>query len=303
MQRKKTVRLSRQDATAADKPKKHSKAEQSSLLERYMRVLETIAIAPEPPSLSEIAHRCNLPVGTSHRILTTLVRTGLAQPSNSKRRDYQLGPRLLRLLHFGSDLAYVRIMLQPILDQLAGELGNTCFLARLSGFTTIRPIAWAVPPDGIGAYVVSGGEMPAHASATAKAIMAFQDDDTIKRALAGPIVKLTTKTITNRNRIREEYKAIRERGYATCWGEIEEGFGAIACPVHIPQMGVVYSVGTSGIASRLKRRGLQDTVAILKAYANELSRKLPIVTTESVRRGASNTAHRTDYGAEDLFDI
>ncbi|MGD9924402.1 MAG: IclR family transcriptional regulator [Pseudorhodoplanes sp.] len=192
-------------------------------------------------------------------------------------------------------------MLQPVLDELAAQMDNTCFLARLSDYTTIRPIAWAIPADGIGAYVVSGGDMPVHASATAKAIMAFQDDDTIKRALSGTLAKMTPKTITSRSRIQAEYRTIRERGYATCWGEIEEGFGAIACPVHIPQMGVIYSIGTSGIASRLKRRRLQDTVATLKAYADELARRLPVITTESARSGTSSAAPRSLLRAEEGF--
>lgn len=262
-----------------------------SPLERYVGVLEAIAIAPEAVSLSELAERCDLPAGTSHRIIATLLKTGLVQPSNGKRRDYVLGPRLLRLLHFGSDTAYIRIMVQPLLNRLADRLGNTCFLVRLSAGTTITSIAWAVPERGIRSFVVPGHIMPPHAAASAKAILAFQDRDAISDVLSGPLPKLAPATVTDPERVLEEYAFVREHGYATCWGELEPGQGAIACPIEIPRLGVIYSVGTSALIKRLKERPIEETTAILREAADELARHLPAVSIKGAVKDHADHAN------------
>jgi DNA-binding IclR family transcriptional regulator len=249
-------------------------------LERYVSVLEAIAIAPEQLSLSQIAERCGLPPGTSHRIVGTLLKTGLIQPSNSKRRDYVLGDRLLRLLHFGSDTAYIRIMVQPLLDRLADRLGHTCFLVRLSADGTITSMAWAVPERGIRGFVVPGHVMPPHASASAKAILAFQHRRLIKSVLSGPLPKLAPSTLTDPVRVLDEYASVRQRGYATCWDEWEQDLGAIACPIRTPRVGVIYSIGTSALIKRLKDRPIGETVDILQEAADTLAQQLPAISSK-----------------------
>ena len=247
--------------------------EKTPPLERYLAVLETVGTAGEGLTLSEIAERCVLPVGTAHRLLQNLHRAGLVTGAGGKRKDYRLGERLLRLLHAGSDTASLKIAVQPILDALADELAETCFLTRLVGHQVIS-LAWAVPAKGLQGYVFPGHIMPPHAAASAKALLAFQSPDVVRRALAGKLPKLTPKTKVKRSLVEHEYAAVRASGYATCWDEMDVGLAALAVPVPVQGIGIMYSLGLSGLIDRLTRRPEQELVKRLQVAAEALGRAL-----------------------------
>ena len=242
-------------------------------LERYFSALESIAASVDGRSVSEVAQSCDLPVATAHRLLQNLQHAGLVVSSGSKRRNYRLGRRLLRLLHAGSDTAWLTISVQPILDKLANEIADTCYLARLVGHEVVS-VAWAAPRDGLRGYVVPGHTLAPHVAASAKAILAFQPQTIVDKALSGPLPKLTARTKTKRKDIDKDYRTVRENGYATCWDEMEVGLGAIAMPIHLPEMGVIYSLGTAGLIDRLTRRPVTETVALLRAAIEPMTRAL-----------------------------
>jgi len=244
-----------------------------SPLERYFSALESIAASANGRTVSEIAENCDLPIGTAHRILQNLQYAELVTSTGSKRRDYHLGRRLLRLLHAGSDTAWLTISAQPILDRLANEIADTCYLARLVGHEVVS-VAWAAPREGLRGYVVPGHTLAPHVAASAKAILAFQPQTLVDQAVSGPLPKLTPKTKTRRKDIDKDYQAVRENGYATCWNEMEIGLGAIAVPIHIPNIGVIYSIGTAGLIDRLTRRPVIETVALLHTAVEPMTRVL-----------------------------
>ncbi len=249
------------------------KSDNETPLERYFRALESIAISPHGLNVSEIANACDLPVGTAHRLLQNLQRAGLISTSGEKRKDYKLGDRLLRLLHAGADNAWFAIAVQPILNDLADRLEETCYLARLTGHEVIST-AWAAPSSGLRGYVVPGYKLAPHVAASAKAIMAFQSREVIDKALSQPLPKLTDKTMSDRKSIEREYKKVRTQGYATCWSEMEAGLGAIAVPIQLPDVGVIYSVGIAGLIDRLTRRPEQETLALMQPTVDSLGRAL-----------------------------
>ncbi|MGH2508544.1 MAG: IclR family transcriptional regulator [Ktedonobacteraceae bacterium] len=242
-------------------------------LERYISTLEAIAMARDKLSLSEIALRCGLPIATTHRILSTLSKSGLIIPVGSRKRDFALGPRLLRLLHAGTDEAIIRIGVQPILNDLVKKTGHTCFLARIEGHRIVSA-AWAVPARGLRSYVVPGHVMPPHAAASAKAILAFQPKSVVDHVLGDALPRLAPFTVTDKAAILQELEEVRRRGYSTCWNEIEMGLGAIACPIDLPYADVMYSLGITGVVDRLRERSTEDIVVELKAAATSLAHVL-----------------------------
>lgn len=258
----------------------------SAPLERYLAVLEAVATASKGLSLSEIAERCALPVGSAHRLLQNLHASGLVATDGTRRRDYRLGERLLRLLHAGSDDAWLQISVQPALDALANELGETCFVTRLVGHQVIS-LAWAVPTTGLQGYVFPGHIMPPHAAASAKAILAFQPQSVVDKALDVDLPKLTPKTKMTRVAIDREYARVRASGHATCINELEPGVGALAVPIEVPEVGVMYSLGVSSLIDRLNRRSIDETVDRMKIAATGLSRALGDLSSRSPPRTTS----------------
>lgn len=271
----------------------------ASPLERYFSVLESIASSANGRSVSELAENCDLPIGTAHRLLQNLEKADLVTSTASKRRDYRLGNRILRLLHAGSDTAWLTISAQPILDRLANEIADTCYLARLVGHQVVS-VAWAAPRGGLRGYVVPGHTLAPHVAASAKAIMAFQPQTLLDKALSGTLPKLTPKTKTRRKDIEKDYRAIRENEYATCWNEMEIGLGAIAVPVQLPDIGVIYSIGTAGLIDRLTRRPVMETVNLLRTAVGPMTRALrngqPLAAPRS--RSDRQSEERTTRGSK-----
>ena len=242
-------------------------------LERYFNILENIAISGSELNTSAIAKTCDYPVGTTHRLLQNLLETQLLEKSGNGGKNYQLGQRLLRLLHAGTNSVKIAIAVQSILDNLANELNDTCYLARLVGHKVVS-VAMALPIDDVRGHIVPGRTLAPNVAASAKAIMAFQSDEIIEKALAGPLEKSASETKTDREEIKREYGIIRDRKYATCWNEMENGLGAIAVPIPLPTVGTIYSIGAAGFIDHLKKTSESRIVELLNSKVPQLTKAL-----------------------------
>lgn len=251
-----------------------------SPLDRYFTVLEIIAGNPTS-RLSDLAKSCRLPISSAHRVVTTLIESGLVVSPNKGRKGYELGPRLLRLVHTGSDDAWVKIVGQKCLDELAARLDETCYLTKLIGGRVIS-VAWATTSDGLKAYVVPGLSQPLHAAASAKAILAFQSSSFVRNLLVEPLPKLCTDTKISIEDVLDEMAKVRRRGFATCVNENKSGIAAIACPIHLAGGEVIHSIGVTGVAERFPRARIEELAKDLKETATVLSCTL----RENPERGA-----------------
>jgi DNA-binding IclR family transcriptional regulator len=242
-------------------------------LERYMVALEKIAAANTSGlALTELAQCCQLPAATTYRILQGLLDANLIMVRPGRSKEYVVGPRLFRLLHAGIGDGWLQMAAQPVLDQLVEVLNETCFVTQLVGKKVIS-IAWTVPESGLTKKVYPGDVMPPHAAASAKAILAYQSDAFVPHIL-GTRERFTQRTKTELARIKEEYVRVRRDGFAMCWGEMDEGLGAIACPIAVEGLGVQYAVAVTGVTKRLERRPITEVVALLKRAAVELGHSI-----------------------------
>jgi DNA-binding IclR family transcriptional regulator len=239
------------------------------VLGRYAYILDTLAAAPEGLTLTEIMQTTGLPRGTVHRLLGALLEVGYIEPVEG-RKVYVLGSRLLHMLHLGTPAELVDRLVGPILDRLVAQFRETAFLAKLEG-REVRSVAMTLPPSGGQSYVQPGREMPAHAAASAKAIFAFQDEAVVTEVLAQPLEKFTNKAITDPAAVRAELENARRDGYAVCDEELDPGIYSIACPVHLEDLGVIYSIGLVGLTERLHRFPADKIVAGLNQAATEIA--------------------------------
>jgi DNA-binding IclR family transcriptional regulator len=249
-------------------------------LERYVTVLEKIAAHPGVTA-PDIAKLCSLPFPTTHRLLQGLRGVGLVM-GGQNRTGFKLAPRLLRLLQTGADDSWIRITAQKILDQVAAHIGETSYLAKLVDDHVVS-IAWAAPSNGVRGHVVPGLSQPLHAAACAKAILAYQPSAYVHSLLSDPLPKICVNTKTSVAEVVTELKTVAEQGYATCINENEMGVTAIACPVHIKDLGVIYSVGVMSLGTRVSTARLAEIATILKIAADDL--------------GSGVSAGRNDQGA------
>ncbi|MVT66104.1 helix-turn-helix domain-containing protein [Bradyrhizobium pachyrhizi] len=243
-------------------------------LDRYMQVLELVATFPGALTLADVSSLLDLPKTSAHRLLKGLVRAGLAKDSVGGRA-YQLGDRLLRLLHATADDGWIAALARAHLQQLTDATSETCYLTRLIGARVV--VAISISPDvRWRSYVQPGIEMPVHAAATAKAIIAYQSKAILAEAMSGELPLLTANTRNDRKWIEQELATVRSRGHATCIGEIDEGLAAIAVPIFLSDRRVFYALGMTGPLQRIMNEQLPDRLTALSNVAYVLGNALSI---------------------------
>jgi len=83
-------------------------------------------------------------------------------------------------------------------------------------------------------FVEIGKEIPLHCAASAKVILAYQSIEDIKRIInEEPLLRYTSNTIIESEKLMVHLLAIKNKGYAICNEELKEGIKAIAAPVKI----------------------------------------------------------------------
>ena len=241
-------------------------------LDRYMTVLELVAALPGSITMTDVSAMLDVPKTSAHRLLAGLSRAGLVE-GGGRHRPYTLGKRLVRLLHASAEDGWIVALARPVLEAIAAERGETCYLTRLVGHE-VRVVFSVSPEVKWRGYVQPELEMPPHAAATAKAILAFQDPALIDKALAGGLVALTSHTCTDAAQVLQDYEAVRAKGYGTCVSEIDEGLGALGYPVPLVDGSILYSIGLTGPVQRIFNDDLPVRLASLERAAAALSRSL-----------------------------
>lgn len=242
-------------------------------LERYLSILEVVAASQRRLNLTELAELMDLPKPTVHRLVGVLIAAGALQVDDARQRSYAIGTRMWKLLRMAQNQDVVANLAQIVCDKLTDQVGETSYIVKL-GHDVAQTVARSVPDRGYRLHVFPGHELPAHAASSVKALLAYQDDAVRARLLREPLQPLTEFTKTDRQTIDAELNTVREMGYAICDREIDTGVMAYSCPVHLPDAGVIYSVGLTGPCTRLNQRDKDHWISALQTAADHFGRLL-----------------------------
>src|SRR5690606_13385019 len=135
----------------------------------------------------------------------------------------------------------------------------------------VRTVVMESPNAPWRGFVLPGKFMHPHATASAKAILAHQPAELIDKALSGKLPRFTQRTHTARKDILADYANIREQGFATCIGEVDEGLAAVAVPINVDVANVIYALGIVGPLPRIQALLDADIVDRLKKSAKAIS--------------------------------
>ena len=245
-------------------------------LERLVTILETIAQseASDGLSVSEIVNITAFPKPSVYRQVGELVNAGLLEPRQNGR--YVLGQRTHRLAGGMDDSANIKQFAIPLLQQAARMHGAAFFLSRSTG-TSVEIIHAEVPQTGV-SYLHPGiGPRPLHACSCGKVIAAFSDDPAIVDRMSTGLKAYTEHTKTSLVDLKTEFEKIRQRGYAECIEELEQGVCSIAVPLSFGQDDVTYSLGATGT----KRVFNGDFRKLLSSVLQEICKELQLTVTRA----------------------
>src|SRR5438046_4287307 len=181
-------------------------------LTRGLSILEALADAEGGLTLTDLAHRVELPASTAHRLLATLEKMGYVYQAG----DLGLWYVGLQAFTVGSTFLANRDFVaqsHASLHRLMEQAGETANLAILDGTEAVF-IAQVQCHEMMRTLVKLGSRVPLHASGVGKALFAALPDqqiDAILKVTALP--RISANTIVVPATMWAALRVIRQRGY------------------------------------------------------------------------------------------
>jgi DNA-binding IclR family transcriptional regulator len=241
-------------------------------VDRAARILKVLASGPRRLGVSEIADRLGLTRPTVHGLLQTLQMHGFVEQDRDSDK-YQLGAGLLQLGNSYLDLNELRSRSLVHAERLAGRADAAVRVGVMHGASVVI-VHHVFRPDATLQILEVGAELPLHASALGKAMLAYAPEPALSDLLSEPLARLTSRTLTP-GALREQLVEVREHGFARERDEAILGESSIASPIFDHSGHVVGSIGVVGDTERIMPRGpaKQLTSAVAEA-ARGISREL-----------------------------
>jgi IclR family transcriptional regulator, acetate operon repressor len=238
---------------------------------RAFRVLETLASAGRPMSMTELVDALGLPKQTVHRILVQLMDAWLVTRGTGTRL-YECSSRVRELavnvlMHAGPAAAR-----HALLEQLVARIGETCNLTMLCGNDVVYvdrvETEWPLRM-----HLHAGSHVPLHCSASGKLLLSFLAKDRRERMVATlPLRAYSERTITDRARLRDELATTRRRMLAINDQEHLRGLIAIAVPVMLDRNRACAAIAVQAPVGRLSLDDLLSFVPDLRQAADETAK-------------------------------
>jgi len=241
-------------------------------LARGLNILELVAGASQPVTLTEIANQAQLTKTTSQRFLNTLCSLGYLRRGDNK--SYVLSTRVLSLAYSFLNTSSLVRMAKPYLDELSSELGKTVNLAVLEDVYTLflyrkevrRFMKYDLGP---------GSKLPCYAGSLGKVLLAgLTHEEFNKRINKIEFNPITPKTISSKKKLREEIIETRERGYSICDQELSLDMYSIGVPLLDKRGEVVAAINVSMELYSKESPNLESTIKILMEKGKRISNSL-----------------------------
>lgn len=197
-------------------------------LAKGLAAIETFTADRPRQTIAEVAAASGLDRATARRCLLTLAQLGYADYDG---KFFTLTPRVLRLGTACLATMPLPQVIQPWLDQLSDELGESTSVSILDG-NEIVYIARAARKKVMSISLMPGSRLPAYCTSMGRVLLAALPDSDARTILTStPLTARTPRTITDPESVMSELARIRMQGFAVIDQEVELGLRSIAVPL------------------------------------------------------------------------
>lgn len=236
------------------------------------KVLECFSFEEGELDIATIARKTGINRIQLARILATLEFRGFIEKDRSTEK-YKIGLKVFELGEAYRDRLKLFRVARPVMEETVRKCNETCYIGDLRGeYTVYLLIEETTHPVRVVPRV--GQRYRPHASALGKAILAHLDREIIDTIFPEEDLskyRYTKNTITSKRKLIEELEAIKERGYATDFEEVEYGVVGVAVPVFDYTTKVIAGFSISGPKTRITPERIENELAEL---AKEAGRKI-----------------------------
>jgi DNA-binding IclR family transcriptional regulator len=218
-------------------------------VDRAARILKALAGGPRRLGVSQLADQLGLSRPTVHGLLQTLQAHGFVEQDRDSDK-YQLGPGLLHLGSSYLDLNELRARSLVYAERLAQRTGEAVRVGVLHGAHVVV-VHHVFRPDAAFQVLEVGAQLPAHASALGKAMLAYLAEPVVE---GDSLPRLTNKTLSVQA-LTKELAEIRTSGLAREKDEAVLGESSVAAPITDHSGHAVGAIGVVGETRRIFPRG------------------------------------------------
>jgi DNA-binding IclR family transcriptional regulator len=252
-------------------------------VDRAVDLLLAVAAAqPATATAPALARACGLNRATAWRLLKTLQARGLVTVDESTGR-YSIGLTTMELGNAAGPDALIAAS-RPVLRRVCEQTGETASLAvpSMGGLIYVDEVT----PTAVLTASWLGRSVPAHATSTGKALLAFLPAEQVRQVLAGPLTRFTDTTITDPDALAAELDTTRARGYGVCAGELESSLYGVSAPVLDRNRRPLAVLSIWGPQDRVKQEKFAELGAVAIRAAAEISSTRRSGERPPVRTGA-----------------
>lgn len=225
-------------------------------LVKGLRVIEAFGAETPRLSISEAAGASGLDRATARRVLLTLHREGYAEYDG---KFFTLTPRVLRLGMAALASLPLSQIVQPWLDQLSEQIGQSCSVALLDE-TEIVYIARAAQKRVMSIGLMPGSRLPAYCTSMGRVLLAALPREKARALVeASDLTPRTPRSATDPEEIMARIDRARAQGFAILSEEVETGLCSIAVPLIDGRGRVVAALNTGMAAGQQTDGELEET--------------------------------------------
>lgn len=213
-------------------------------LAKGLSAIETFNADHPRQTITQVSEASGLDRATARRCLLTLVHGGYATWDG---KFFTLTPRVLRLGTACLATMPLPQIVQPHLDQMSEEIGESTSVSILDGAEIVY-VARAAHRKVMSIALMPGSRLPAYCTSMGRVLLAAVPDDQIKEILGNaPLPGRTAYTLTDPDAILTALTDTRAKGYALNNQEVEVNLQSLAVPL-INARGKVVAAVNIGLA-------------------------------------------------------
>lgn len=206
----------------------NSREQGRSVTSRALSILSAFDIEHPRLSLSEIARRTDMPIGTAHRLVLELTEWRALE--RDEDGCYGIGRRLWEIGLLSPLAVRLREIALPFMQSLYEDTRENVHIAVRDGFDTLY-VDRLSGHRSVPIVSRTGSRLPLHATGVGKALLAYADAGFVRDYLKRPLERPTAYSIVEPGRLRRELSTVRRRGFAVTCEEMTLGSCSVAAPV------------------------------------------------------------------------
>jgi IclR family pca regulon transcriptional regulator len=242
-------------------------------LARGLEVIRAFTRSTPSMTLADVARATGMNRATVRRFLLTLVAEGYASTDG---KQFALKPKVLELGFAALSSMKFLDVVQPAVERLAEQIGESCFAAILDGEDVVY-VATATPSGrliNIGLSV--GSRSPAHCVSTGRILLAaLPERARLKYLDTATLRKMTANTVTSKVKLRALIEETSAKGWSVCDQELEIGLRSISVPIRDHSGEVLAALNVACPSSRITPEDMHTRVLLkLQETSQEITASL-----------------------------